>query len=209
VFLNDTEIASGSLNPQTANIEIHISGDHLLPGQNSIRITQQGAGQIYYVINCWTYKDEVDISQAGNVTIERNYTFLTDSNPASAPHIGQLVKVELEVTLPRSGSFIILEDLLPGGFEALNESLSITSHELTAWGEPRFTWTDHGYNHKEVRADRVSFFFTELEEGNHTITYLARTNHEGEFIAMPAQAWAMYDNTLWGRSSSTIIKIDD
>jgi len=32
----------------------------------------------------------------------------------------------------------------------------------------------NGYNHKEVRADRVSFFFTELEKGTHTISYLAR-----------------------------------
>jgi len=37
----------------------------------------------------------------------------------------------------------------------------------------------NGYNHKEVRADRVSFFFTELEKGTHTISYLARITTGG------------------------------
>ena len=80
---------------------------------------------------------------------------------------------------------------------------------LTIWGEPLFTWNQNGYNHKEIHADRVAFFFTELEEGTHTISYLARIHHNGKFISMPAQAWAMYDNTLRGRSSSAMIEIEE
>jgi len=209
VFINGTEFASGYLGPQIPNAVIKISGDNLLSGENGIEIKQNGVGQMYYVINRWFYRDEAEIDQAGNILIERKYHFLSGGELAHKASIGQMVRVELEVTMPQDGSFIILEDQLPGGFEALNESLSITSRELTIWGEPMFAWQQNGYNHKEIRADHVTFFFTELEEGTHTISYLARIHHAGKFTGMPAQAWAMYDNTLWGRSSSEMIEIEE
>lgn len=209
VFINGTEFASGYLGPQTPSIVIKILGDNLLSGENSIEIKQTGVGQMYYLINRWFYRDEDEIDQAGNILIERKFHFLSGGEIIHEASIGQMVRVELEVTLPQNGSFIILEDQLPGGFEALNESMSITSRELTSWGEPRFAWEHNGYNHKEIRADRVTFFFTELEKGTHTISYLARIHHNGKFTAMPAQAWAMYDNTLWGRSSSAMIEIEE
>jgi uncharacterized protein YfaS (alpha-2-macroglobulin family) len=41
----------------------------------------------------------------------------------------------------------------------------------------------------------------------HTFSYLARATHEGEFVAMPAEAYAMYDLTTWGRSASDVVTI--
>jgi len=38
--------------------------------------------------------------------------------------------------------------------------------------------------------------------GQHSLTYLARATHAGEFVAMPAEVYAMYDATVWGRSGS-------
>jgi len=110
--------------------------------------------------------------------------------------------VQLKVTLPDDGFFIIVEDELPGGLEALNERLNTTSHEAVAYQEPRYYWRDYGYNNKEVRGDRVSFFITEMGKGQRTFTYFARATITGEFVALPAQVYAMYDLTTWGRSAS-------
>jgi alpha-2-macroglobulin len=46
----------------------------------------------------------------------------------------------------------------------------------------------------------VVFFFTSLKQGGHTYTYITRATTPGQFIAMPAQAYAMYDARLWRRS---------
>jgi uncharacterized protein YfaS (alpha-2-macroglobulin family) len=208
VNVNDSEVAVGSLGPKAPSVNIIVSAEQLIPGANTIEITQQGAGQIYYVINRWIYKEEADLEPAGNITVERQLLSKTNSSALGSLQLGELVKIKLTVTLPRDGSFIIVEDMLPGGFEALNENLSITSHERTLWGEPRFAWKENGYNHKEIRADRVSFFFTELSEGRHTVTYLARVHYPGTFNAMPVQAWAMYDSSLWGRSASSNVIVD-
>ena len=68
-----------------------------------------------------------------------------------------------------------------------------------------FFWEALGYNYKEVRAGRVTFFITEMAPG----TYMARTTHRGTFVSMPAEAYAMYDLETWGRSAGTAIVIGE
>jgi uncharacterized protein YfaS (alpha-2-macroglobulin family) len=52
------------------------------------------------------------------------------------------------------------------------------------------------------------FFITAFEKGTRTFTYYARVATPGQFAALPAQAYAMYDLSLWGRSEGTEIQID-
>ncbi|MCP4425761.1 MAG: hypothetical protein GY803_14800, partial [Chloroflexi bacterium] len=122
---------------------------------------------------------------------------------------GQLVKVVLTVDMPAEASYMLVEDQLPGGLEALNESLNNTSHVGSAYErEPEtFFWQEYGYNYKEVRANRVTFFITEMDKGSHTFTYLARATYSGSFAAMPAEAYAMYDLDTWGRSASSVLSV--
>jgi uncharacterized protein YfaS (alpha-2-macroglobulin family) len=82
--------------------------------------------------------------------------------------------------------------------------LNTASHEAGAYDdEPAYYWQSYGYNNKEVRDDRVSFFITEFGKGSRTFTYYARATRAGQFVAMPVEAWAMYDLSMWGRSAST------
>ena len=103
---------------------------------------------------------------------------------------------------------MIVEDNLPGGLETLNDSLNTTSRAASAYyGAPEMRWSQLGCNYKEVRADRVSFFITEMATGRHTLTYMARATHAGTFTALPAEAWAMYDLAVWGRSASAALSV--
>ena len=102
-----------------------------------------------------------------------------------------------------------MEDALPGGLEALNERLNTTSHVAQARAEPVFYWREYGYNHKEVRDDRVTFFITEMPAGTYTYTYYARATHAGTFAALPVEVSAMYDATRWGRSASQRVIIGE
>ena len=71
-----------------------------------------------------------------------------------------------------------------------------------------FYWEEYGYNYKEVRGDRVVFFITSFERGARTFTYYARATTPGRFTALPVQAYAMYDFSLWGRSDSASVRIN-
>jgi uncharacterized protein YfaS (alpha-2-macroglobulin family) len=208
VYLNDSVIASGILGPGEPVVVQELPVSSLQTGGNLIQIRVSGDTRLYYIIQSRMFFPSDSIEPDGQVSVRRRYLDPGTGDEVQNPTGGQLVKVELQVSLPERGFFIILEDHLPGGLEALNESLNITSHEQTLYGEePNYFWQDYGYNNKEVHGDRVSFFISELDEGERTFTYLARATHSGVFHALPAELYAMYDISLWGRSASTLLEI--
>ena len=155
------------------------------------------------MINSRVYLAQSEIEAAGTIQVERTYRHPTTGQPITQAVAGQLVQVELAVTVRGRQNFMLVEDSLPGGLEALNENLNTTSHIGSAQQEPERFWQTLGYNHKEVRSDRVTFFITEMSSGRHTFTYMARATHTGQFVALPAEAYPMYDLTTWGRSASS------
>ncbi len=217
IELNENEILSGSLGPGVPLSKQIIPYDLIDPGANLLSITTDQDTQLYYTIISRVFLPQEQIEASGNIQITREYIDLTTKKPAEAVIVGDLVKIKLTITIPDGASFIIVEDLLPGGYEALNESLNTTSHEgvskecaeyeyyESCW--PHYYWEDYGYNNKDVHGDRVTFFITEFNAGTLTLSYLARATHSGIFIAMPAEVYAMYDATLWGRSDSTMIEV--
>ena len=76
---------------------------------------------------------------------------------------------------------------LPGGFEALP-----FREEGGA--------TDAPFTHRETREDRV-LFYVDLSSAPRTWTCRLRAVNTGRFVLPPAQAEAMYDATLSGRSA--------
>jgi alpha-2-macroglobulin len=210
VDLNGEGLDGGELGGNDLTAAIEIPASQMLAGQNTLRVRQSGSGLMYFSITERAYLPLQEIPADGNVRLERTYLDAQSGKPLEEVIAGQLVRVQMKVNLPADSFFIILEDRLPGGFEALNESLNTTSHESSALGEePRFYWQEYGYNNKEVHADRVSFFISELPAGEHTYTYLARATHSGNFVALPAEIWAMYDPSLWGRSASSSMEIGE
>ncbi len=211
VELNGEVVAEGALGQGEPAISLSLPADTpaLRAGENQLRITQSGEGQLYYVLNRRAYLAQERIDAAGGIEVERRYLPGKTNRPLEAIESGQLIRVELEVTMPEDGSYIIVEDALPGGLEALNERLNTTSHVAQAREEPFFYWQEYGYNHKEVRDDRVTFFITEMPAGTYTYTYYARATHAGTFVALPVEVSAMYDATRWGRSASQQVVISE
>jgi uncharacterized protein YfaS (alpha-2-macroglobulin family) len=203
VELNGAQIATGVLGRGEPSVRLELGAAALSRGTNQLRIEQSGGGRLYYVINSRVYLAQRQIEAAGAIQVERQYQDAATGQPLGKAAPGQLVKVQLTVDLPDDSFYLIVEDRLPGGLEALNEGLNTTSHIALAYGEdPHTYWQEYGYNHKEVHGDRVSFFITEMSAGQRTFTYLARATHAGEFVALPTEAYAMYDLATWGRSAS-------
>jgi uncharacterized protein YfaS (alpha-2-macroglobulin family) len=153
-----------------------------------------------------------DFKAAGNIQVTRHYLDPKTKEPIERFEAGQLVRVEVRVDVSEDAFFLAVEDYLPGGLEALNEGLSAANQvSIDQWGYEgyqQYYWQDYGYNYKEIRGDRVVFFITTFEKGTRTFTYYARVTTPGQFVALPAQAYAMYDLSLWGRSERTNIQID-
>ena len=154
------------------------------------------------------------------ITVERWYEPVNSKTPITSIAAGELVRVRLRITVPDERHFVVLDDPLPAGLEAVDLSLRTISPFGDAAhleGEQReerpyedigwyFGSWDSGmwsaFDHKEIRDDRVVYFATLLWKGRYTATYLARATTAGTFIVPPAHAEEMYNPAVNGRTGA-------
>jgi uncharacterized protein YfaS (alpha-2-macroglobulin family) len=190
----------------------------LQPGENRVTIVlgaagQEPSGRLYYgmslVANRAPREGIVPALQthARSITVRRSYQLQGDKTSATRFQRGALVQVHLTLDVPEESWYVVVDDPLPGGFEALNERLGTTSYAAAAYQEPVYYWQQYGYNRKDVRDDRVSFFITRLAPGQRTFTYLMRATTAGDFAVLPTQVYPMYEPDVWSRSESTEVKV--
>jgi hypothetical protein len=108
---------------------------------------------------------------------------------------------------------VVVEDPLPAGCEALDQSLKTTSvvgqrpklerqgaSDLSEWG---WWW----FSQTELRDDKVVMFATHLPKGTYEYTYLMRASLAGEFRVIPSTAYEMYFPEVFGRGDGGIFTI--
>ncbi|MBI1800565.1 MAG: hypothetical protein HYR71_02920, partial [Chloroflexi bacterium] len=124
----------------------------------------------------------------------------TDQAIVSAK-VGDYVQVKLVVVAPTDLHYLVMEDPLPAGFEAVDttlktSSVAVKSPQLEEKGQParqaedwwlRPYWSY--WAHSEVRDDRVAAFATFLGRGTYEYSYIMRASVAGEFRTPPARAW--------------------
>ena len=127
LILNGETFTTGQLGKGAPAVTLTISREQLQDGENEIQIVQDGKRPLYYTINSRTYLAQSEIDSAGIIDITRAYLDPDTGDPVEAIMAGQLVKVQIKVRIPQDGTYMIVEDKLPGGLEALNEGLNTTS----------------------------------------------------------------------------------
>jgi alpha-2-macroglobulin len=213
--IDGRDAAAGSFETGKPTVKVTLPASELETGLSLLTLEQQGADHVYYRVTSVLQRAEPEIDAGGVIKVTRSYTDSKTKKAVTTFVQGQLVEVNLTVDFPANLNYVILEDYLPGGFEALNERLNHSTFKGTQlysvyWYDEAspFFWSDYGYNQKEVRPDRVTFFITEPGAGIRRFTYLARITHAGTFTALPTEIQAMYKPELWGRSQSNIITVN-
>lgn len=214
VYVNDQLVQQGTLSGKQIQQTIRIPATQLRDGANRLRLERdQSGGRLYYKITQHALIAGSTDRAAGPIGVTRTYRDPKSNKPITTVQPGDVIEVEVKVTLPDEGWYVAIEDPLSGGLEGVNERLNTTSFaaKQQGYGEERdeFFYQDYGYNNKEIRDDRVVFFVTHLDKGAHTFTYLARATQAGVFSAMPAQVYLMYAPEQWGRSASGTITVGE
>jgi hypothetical protein len=197
-----------------------ISPALLLPGENRLQLVLGGegqapAGRLYYAATLRVLRlppaEGFHALQTHEraIAITRDYLPYDGNEPATTFRRGDLVQVRLTLDVPEESWYVVVDDPLPAGFEALNERLGTTSHVAAPAQDQGFYWELYGYNRKEVRDDRVLFFITRLAPGRQTFTYLARATTAGEFTARPVEVYPMYEPQVWSRSEGGRCRVVD
>ena len=165
------------------------------------------------------------------ITVERWYERYADGRPVTSIAEGELVRVKLRISVPSERHFVVLDDALPAGLEAIDLSLRTVggipgpgaadtssseddSREGDESGYGRWAYGswDAGwwspFEHKEIRGDRVVYYATMLWKGTYTASYLARATTPGIFVRPPAHAEEMYNPAVFGRTDGGVFTID-
>jgi uncharacterized protein YfaS (alpha-2-macroglobulin family) len=193
-----------------------------------LEVVPSGTGRFYYSTRL-TYSTAQLKQSATNAGIEisreysvkRNGQWFILKNPVTIPQ-GELVKVDLFVKLAAPRNYVVVEDPIPGGFEAVNRDLATSSGvdaeqgafvgaQNSLWFDAR-EWIDFGstfwsFYHKELRHSAARFYSEYLPAGNYHLSYVSQAIAAGEFVMLPAHAETMYDPDVFGDSSSDTLRV--
>ncbi|MBN1939394.1 MAG: Ig-like domain-containing protein [Candidatus Aminicenantes bacterium] len=134
-----------------------------------------------------------------------------DGRPLSDIPAGSLAVVTLEIAVPKESLFVVVEDPLPAGFEAVNMTFRTESIERSrvldelAEGDDQPWWA--GFNHIEMHDNRVLLFADSLAAGVHRHRYLVRALTYGSFHAPAPLVQQMYAPETYGRGAEQAIRI--
>jgi uncharacterized protein YfaS (alpha-2-macroglobulin family) len=214
VGFNGTELTQGEANPQTLREVKSVSVDvtkMLSEEANRLVFARDGSsGSLYYTayLNLWLPVNQIQPLDKG-VTITRQYFKPEDlSQPVTEAGQGDVLLVRLTVAAPADLRYLIVEDPLPAGMEAVDTSLNSSPKaqqpdtydwkrvETDGWGWWYFT-------HSELRDEKVVLSTDYLPKGTYVYTYLARASTPGTFNVIPPTAQEFYFPDVYGRGSGS------
>ena len=135
---------------------------------------------------------------------------------------GDLVRVDLFVSLPTARNFVVVDDPVPGGLEPVNRDLATASTVDAdkgnfkaaggSWWFRYSDWSSYGlsrwsFYHQELRHNAVRFYSEYLPAGNYHLSYTAQAIAPGEFVVLPVQAGEMYDPDVFGQGVPGMLKV--
>jgi len=184
-----------------------------------------GTGRLYYTAHLRTFLpvEEINALNRG-VIVGREYT-LASCNPQELDEgqtcprvdeveVGETVRVKLTIIAPNDLYYVVVEDPIPAGAEAVDVSLQTTS----VVGEapelrPADPWSWYGwgwwwFSHSELRDEKAVLFATYLPAGTYEYSYLIRTGLAGEYKVLPTTAYEMYFPEVFGRGDGMVFRID-
>ncbi len=144
--------------------------------------------------------------------VQRRYEkYHTDGNwkPASEFRVGDIVRVFVTAKPREMSQYVVLEDYLPAGMEAVNPAVSgqYLPLQLRSNSSKLYSYSSW-VSRKLYLKDRVRFFVTQWKDKEMLeVSYLARVTKAGTMKAPAAKAEEMYRPQVYGLSIPLNLKI--
>jgi hypothetical protein len=197
---------------QTLTVQV---ADLLKDEANRLAITRtDGTGNLYYTAHLRAYLPvpEIEPLDAG-ILINRRYTLGTDTNtPVDTARVGDNVQVRLTVIVPHDLHYVVIEDPIPAGADAVNPELATsqqfgTRPELNSRNPLSRGWGWWYFSNIEYRDEKVVLYSTYLPAGTYEYVYTIRAGLEGTYNVIPATGQEFYFPEVYGRSAGSTFTV--
>ena len=132
-----------------------------------------------------------------------------EGGPITEAAVGDFIQVKLTLIAPNDLYYVMVEDYLPAGTEAVDSSLATTS---LVGQPPQVTradqlWGSWYFNHTDLRDEKAVLFADYLPRGVYEYTYTIRASTPGEYRVIPSQAEELYFPEVFGRSDGGVFTV--
>jgi uncharacterized protein YfaS (alpha-2-macroglobulin family) len=209
------------------DLRLTLRGGELKAGTNTIIVRREGEGGLHFSASGSYYLDgeSLDASDRGfhverayyklerelrdnrYVYVERPFTGTVKS--------GDELLVKVTVHSAEAREYVLLEDPLPAGCEVVDDVEGYTiDGESEYQGAPsgardgaRDGWR-WWYSSRERRDEKLAFFASKLEEGDHSFSYILRAQIPGTYSVMPSVGMLNYFPDIHGNSDAAEMRIE-
>ncbi len=227
VALNQQELASDSVSRENVQESVKLSvavADLAAEASNLLTVARtDGNGRLYYSAHLKVYLPVEDIEPAERgMNVSRRYTLescLAEQaedesvvcNEVREAKLGDVIRVDLTIIAPNDLYYVVVEDPLPAGAEAIDTGLATTSllamdPTLTRQSS-RYWWWWRWYSRSELRDEKVVLFADYLPKGTYEYSYTMRATLPGDYHVIPTLATEFYFPEVFGRSGGRLLSI--
>jgi hypothetical protein len=192
-------------------------------------ITPSGSGRLYYTVRLAYAPSTLPGAINDGIELHREYSVQRDGkwillkSPMNVTR-GELVRVDLYVSVPTARQFVAVYDPVPGGLEPVDKDLATSSGRdveagsfQAAGGAFWFNfsdWEDYGvqlwdFYHQELRHDSARFYADFLPGGHYHLSYSAQAIASGTFAVQAPKAEEMYDPDVFGLDVSAVLQVNE
>jgi uncharacterized protein YfaS (alpha-2-macroglobulin family) len=239
VSLNQRELISDSATRENVQESVKLKvaiADLATDASNLLAITRaDGNGRLYYSAHLKVYLPVEEIKPADRgIIVSRRYTLesclaekmedkTTNCPEVREARLGDVIRVDLTIIAPNDLYYVVVEDPLPAGAEAIDTGLATTSllamdptlsrtSRVVADGTgesyyPYYWWWWRWYSRTELRDDKVVLFADYLPKGTYEYSYTMRATLPGDYHVIPTVASEFYFPEVFGRSDGRLLSI--
>ena len=216
VALNGNGIGDGKAGPDTLRDTQTLTVDvkKLLTDQVNKLAVQRGDGNgaLYYTATLSVNQPvEAIAPTARGLSFTR--TYLLNGKPVNSAQVGDLLTVSLDISIPHNLYYVVINDPIPAGTEAVDTSLRTTTQigqtpQLDRV-DANYGWGWWWFSDTQLRTDKVVLSARYLPAGTYHYVYQVRATTAGTYRVIPPNGQEFYFPEVFGRGVGSLFTVKD
>lgn len=219
IALNGERLGGGSANSENLrqSTELRVDISKLIKDKaNRLAFARdEGPGNLYYTahLDVMLPVDQIEPLERGVIVSRSYYTLEDPDKPIKEAKLGDLLLARVTVVAPKALHYLVIDDPLPAGLEAVDQSLSTSPQSVEVPKE--YSWNDvfwRGwgwwyFSNIQRRDEKVVISASYLPAGTYIYTYLVRAGTVGIFNVIPTTAQEFYFPEVYGRAAGSLFTV--